>query len=155
MIYMLPSNNAYDKNQQVKNVKYKEFVSLKFRWSLSQHRTGQNDSNFHVFESTVFPHYLSSYQIESYNCLLIHNRDGKCFLENLCLSARRFECLGAFVGSMTHAQFCFFVFFFLVLYHLQIFHIHSIWPSQQPCEVGSTDIIFIWQMRKVNLGAIN
>ena len=111
MIYMLPSNNAYDKNQQVKNVKYKEFVSLKFRWSLSQHRTGQNDSNFHVFESIVFPHYLSSYQIESYNCLLIHNRDGKCFLENLCLSARRFVCLGAFVGSMTHAKFFFFFFF--------------------------------------------
>ena len=30
MINMLPSNNAYDKNQQVKNVKYKEFLLLKF-----------------------------------------------------------------------------------------------------------------------------
>lgn len=30
----------------------------------------------------------------------------------------------------------------IVLYHLQIFHIHSHVTSQQPCEVGSTDSTF-------------
>lgn len=110
MINMLPSNNAYDKNQQVKNVKYKEFLLLKFWWSLSQHRTGRNDSNFHVFESIVFPHYLSSYQIESYNYfLIIHNRDSRCFLENLCLPVQTwvFECICGYNGTclVLHVEF--------------------------------------------------